>query len=78
MKNIEGGCLNCKHHKSYSGCTNPNVKKKVSKDWWKANGKKTRNDILTTLTCFEPTELSLRLDKMNDLLDQMLDLIKES
>lgn len=73
------GCNNCKHYKTdfdFWGekptqriCLSG--KDKEVKEWWDKNGKKTIKDEIDPMDCFEPTESSVMLDKMNSLLDKM-------
>lgn len=77
------GCNNCKHYKTefdFWGEKPPqriclNGKNKETKDWWLNNGKKTIEDEIDPMDCFEPTEFSVSLKKMSSLLDKMNEII---
>lgn len=79
------GCNNCKHYKSEFDFWGEKPtqriclsgKNKEVKDWWLNNGKKTIKDEIDQMDCFEPTESSVRLDKMSSLLDKMSEIIEK-
>ena len=75
------GCNNCVHHKStfnddnlVSRCMKGNQKEYNL--WWQNNGhKKSDDDDVDEMPCFEQTDVSKAMDRMHDLLDEMLDLV---
>ena len=72
------GCNRCKHHKSSLNddlglvFTCLNGKQKEHNLWWQNNGHK--KDDLDDMPCFEQTEVSKCMDRMHELLDEMLKL----
>lgn len=77
------GCNNCKHHKTEFDFWGEKPIQRIClsgknqevKDWWLNNGKKTINDEIDQMDCFEPTESSVSLKKMSSLLDKMSEII---
>jgi hypothetical protein len=77
------GCNNCKHYKSEFDFWGEKPIQRIClsgknqevKDWWLNNGKKTINDDIDQMDCFEPTESSVSLNKMSSLLDKMSEII---
>ena len=77
------GCNNCKHYKSEFDFWGEKPTQRIClsgknqevKDWWLNNGKKTINDEIDQMDCFEPTESSVSLNKMSSLLDKMSEII---
>jgi len=45
-------------------------------NWWELNGHKKSDDILTSMDCWENTELGEKLDDFSNSLDDLLKLIK--
>ena len=77
------GCNNCKHYKTEFDFWGEKPIQRIClsgknqevKDWWLNNGKKTINDEIDQMDCFEPTESSVSLNKMSSLLDKMSEII---
>lgn len=79
------GCLNCKHNQSRiiensSDNTNPKTTLKFSCElgfdkknnkWWEQNGKKTTSEDMDDMECYEDSDISKALSKMNELVDKM-------
>lgn len=59
---MSNGCNDCKHHKHTEDCLIGNTEGMNA--WWSENGSKTRNDVITDMDCFEPTDSAVALDKM--------------
>lgn len=46
-------------------------------DWWLLNGEKIDKSTLDNLECFEPTEVDASLQRMLDISNNMLGILKE-
>ena len=79
------GCNNCKHYKTEFDFWGEKPIQRIClsgknqevTDWWMNNGKKTINDEIDPMDCFEPTESSMSLKKMSSLLDKMSEIINK-
>ena len=77
------GYINCVHHKttlkddlglSYK-CLKGNQKEYNL--WWQNNGHKKSDDDMDEMPCFEQSDVSKAMDRMHNILDEMLDLVKD-
>ena len=79
------GCNNCKHYKTEFDFWGEKPtqriclsgKNKEVNEWWNNNGRKTIEDDIDSMDCFEPTESSVRLEKMSSLIDKMSEIINK-
>jgi hypothetical protein len=79
------GCNNCKHYKTEFDFWGDKPKQRIclsgknreTNEWWNNNGRKTIEDEIDSMDCFEPTESLIRLDKMSSLLDKMSEIIEK-
>jgi hypothetical protein len=80
------GCNNCKHYKTEFDFWGEKPtqriclsgKNKEVNEWWNNNGRKTIEDDIDSMDCFEPTESSVRLGVMSSLLDKMSEIINKN
>ena len=79
------GCNNCKHYKTEFDFWGEKPtqriclsgKNKEVNEWWNNNGRKTIEDDIDSMDCFEPTESSVMLNKMSSLIDKMSEIIEK-
>jgi len=75
------GCLDCEHHKF--GDVFHNIRSSCGlgkhgeySDWWARNGHKKHGDPIDEMPCFQPTRTVASLDKISDLMGQMMVIAK--
>jgi hypothetical protein len=85
MSSKDRGCNNCKHYKTefdFWGIKPPqriclSGNDNEVKEWWEKNGKKTIDDDIDPMDCFEPTDSSVMLNKMSSLVDEMIKIVEK-
>ena len=79
------GCNNCKHYKSATDFWGEKPTQRIClsgkdnevKEWWEKNCKKTIEDEIDQMECYEPTESSVMLDKMSTLVTKMSEIVNK-
>jgi hypothetical protein len=79
------GCNNCKHYKTEFDFWGEKPTQRIclsgknreTNEWWDNNGRKTIEDKIDSMDCFEPTESSVMLNKMSLLIDKMSEIIEK-
>jgi hypothetical protein len=85
MSSKDRGCNNCKHYKTEFDFWGSKPPQRIClsgndnevKEWWEKNGKKTIDDDIDPMDCFEPTDSSVMLNKMSSLVDEMIKIVEK-